>query len=293
MPRDHLMPLVTQAAEALDFLNTCQHYVNGQWVTLQHCDVTPSNLLVFHKTVKLSDFGLTTTLTSREKPHHRAGTPAYAGPEVFQAYVSERTDQYALAVSYCALRSGRLPFPDTPETFEPWYIRPEPDLTMLDPEERPAVLRALTPVPPDRWPSCGDFVAELARATAVGPAPVPHLERRRNPRYRADAAVSCHVLATLGNQAWRAELKNISVGGVRMRIAKPGCALRSGRLLEVALVRAAVSLRVTMRLRLTNCVEQEGGDYEVGGTFDHPLNSAELQALSVGEQANGTAADGP
>jgi serine/threonine-protein kinase len=279
LPRDHLLPLITQAAEALDFLNTCQHFLHGQWVILQHCDVTPSNLLVFHKTVKLSDFGLTTTLSSREKPHHRAGTPAYAGPEVFQGRVSERTDQYALAVTYCALRGGRLPFPDTPETFDPWYVRSEPDLSMLDPEEQPAVIRALAPAPPDRWPSCGEFISQLAKAS--GAATTPHLERRRAPRYRPDGAVSCHVLPTLGNQAWRAEIKDISAGGVGLCVYQPDSNLRPGRLLELALVRAAAGLRVTVRLRLTHCTEEENGDFDVGGTFDRPLSSAEVEALSV------------
>src|SRR5262249_14214956 len=114
LPPDHLVPLLAQAAQALDFLNTRQHLLNGQWVTVQHCDVSPANLLLFGATVKLSDFGLTTTLAFHEKTHLRAGTPDYAAPEVFQARVSDRTDQYALAVCYCQLRGGRLPFPDSP-----------------------------------------------------------------------------------------------------------------------------------------------------------------------------------
>jgi serine/threonine-protein kinase len=169
LPRDHVLPLLAQTADALDFLNTRPHYLHGQWVTVQHCDVTTKNVLVFGEAVKLSDFGLTTALTSREKAHHHAGTPAYAGPEVFQGRVSDRTDQYALAVCYCMLRSGRLPFPDSPAAFEPGYVRPAPDLRMLDPEERSAVSRALAPVPQDRWASCGELVAQLARAGTPQP----------------------------------------------------------------------------------------------------------------------------
>jgi serine/threonine protein kinase, bacterial len=278
LPRDHVLPLLVQAAEALDFLNNRQHFLNGQWVTVQHCDVTPRNVLVFGNVVKLSDFGLTTALTSREKAHHRAGTPAYAGPEVFQGRVSDRTDQYALAVCYCVLRSGFLPFPHTPASFEPGYIRPAPDLDMLEPAERPAVARALARVPQDRWPSCGELVAELARAGTPPPAR-PWTERRQAPRHRPDAVVKCEVLQTLGNQSWRAQVQNLSAEGLCLRVHNPGCPLRPGRVLDLALHTVAQDLRLIVQLRLTHSAEQEGGDYEVGGSFDCPLSSAELKAL--------------
>jgi serine/threonine-protein kinase len=280
LPRDHLLPLLSQAAEALDFLNTCQRFSQEQWVTLQHCDVTPNNLLVFDKTIKLSDFGLTTALTGREKTHVRAGTPAFAGPEVFQGRVSERTDQYALAVCYCVLRSGRLPFPDTPADFDPAYVRPSPELDMLDPEERPVILRALAPTPQDRWPSCGELLDRLARAATPTPAPSLHLDRRRTPRYRTEKVVCCEILRTMGNQSWRADVLDVSAGGLRLRVYQPGCPLRPGRVLELELVKAAEGLRVPVRLRLTHSTEYEDGTYEVGGTFARPLDAMHLQSLS-------------
>jgi serine/threonine-protein kinase len=282
LPPDHLCPLLAQAAQALDFLNTCQHFLQGRWLTVQHCDVTPANLLLFGQTVKVSDFGLTTALAFREKTHFRAGTPAYAAPEVFQGRVSDRTDQYALAVSYCQLRGGRLPFPDTPPEFVPSYVRLAPDLTMLTPAERPAVARALSPVPQDRWPSCGELLAELGRVTAPArPADTAARgERRQGTRYRAGPAVACEVLPTLGNGAWQAQLQNLSAGGARLRIARPRCPLRPGRVLEVALSCAARGLRVEVRLRLIHSAERAGGAYEVGGCFDCPLRAEDLAALT-------------
>jgi serine/threonine protein kinase len=284
LPRDHVLPLLAQAAQALDFLNTTQHYVHEHWVTIQHCDVTAPNLLVFGQTVKLSDFGLTTALTAREKTHHRAGTPAYAAPEVFLGRVSDRTDQYALAVCYCLLRGGRLPFPNTPDGLEPGYVRPAPELTMLEPEERPVIARALNPVPQDRWPTCGELVTRLGAAVAPEPPPGPKPERRQAPRHPPGAGVACEVLATLGNQAWRTEVQNLSTGGVRLRVHQPGCPLRAGRVLEVALVSPARGLRVALRLRLTHGAEKESGDYEVGGAFDRPLSEQELHALAGAEE---------
>ena len=174
LPAGHLLPLLTQVAKALDFLNNCPHLLNGQSVTVQHCDVTATNLLVLGQTVKLSDFGLTTILTARQKIREPAGTPAYAAPEVFQGRLTDRTDQYALGVCYCYLRGGRFPFIDTPADFQIDYFRPAPDLSMLPSAERSPIARALAPVSHDRWPSCGDLVAELQRLTST-----PLVERRK------------------------------------------------------------------------------------------------------------------
>lgn len=153
--------LFTQVAEALDFLNTRQHHVDGKTVAVQHCDVKPSNMLLFGDVVKLTDFGLSSVISSSIQGHRKAGTLDYAAPEVFQGRLSDHTDQYALAVSYCELRSGRLPFADTPTSFRSDYVRPAPDLSMLTDAERPILAKALAPAPQDRWRSCGQFIDQI------------------------------------------------------------------------------------------------------------------------------------
>jgi serine/threonine protein kinase len=179
LPPSHVLPLLEQAAKALDFMNNEPHMINGQRVTVQHCDINPNNILIFGETVKLSDFGLTTALTGPTKDHRRAGTTAYAAPEVFQGSLTNRTDQYALAVCYCRLR-GALPFADTPSTFLPAYVRPKPELGMLTDAEEAAVSRALSPVPEDRWPSCRDLIKELCKRTGTPrTASSPYLRRPR------------------------------------------------------------------------------------------------------------------
>jgi serine/threonine protein kinase len=167
---DHLCYFLTQAAEAIDFLNARRHMVDGQRVAYRHCDVKPSNLLVQGRTVKLADFSLSVQSTAANGYHRRAGTLHYAAPECFQGRLSDRTDQYALAVSYYQLRTGRLPFSDTPATFAADYTRPQPDLTCLTPAEQPILARGLDAVPQDRWPTCVEMMKRLTKAL------VPHAQ---------------------------------------------------------------------------------------------------------------------
>jgi serine/threonine-protein kinase len=164
MPAGHLCHYLSQAASALDFLNTRHHRLNGQRVAVRHCDVKPSNLLLLAGQVKLADFSLSVQTTAAWGYSRRMGTLEYAAPEVFQGWLSDRTDQYALAVTYCLLRGGRFPFPDPPSHFHRDYARPSPDLSMLSEVERPLLARALDPVPQDRWPSCLALMEQLTVA---------------------------------------------------------------------------------------------------------------------------------
>ncbi|MBL8795492.1 MAG: serine/threonine protein kinase [Planctomycetia bacterium] len=154
---------LSQAAAGIDFMNSRTHMLEGRRVAFQHCDIKPSNLLLFGDTVKVADFGLASPTSAALKFHRRAGTLNYTPPEVFQGRLSDWTDQYALAVSYCEMRAGRMPFNDTPATFVKGFVRMAPDLTMLPESERPIVMRALNPTPQDRWPSCKDFIARLSK----------------------------------------------------------------------------------------------------------------------------------
>src|SRR5262249_61274427 len=140
----------------------------------------PSNLLVIGDTLKLADFGLAALKVTNGRRGFPAGTPAYAAPEVYEGRVSDRTDQFALAVTYCEVRGGRLAYPHPPPNFPRNYIPPPPDLSMLTPKESPLIARALSPLPTDRWPSCVEMMERLLRGFAprkAAPATPPRRGR--------------------------------------------------------------------------------------------------------------------
>ena len=94
-------------------------------------------------------------------------TPSYAPPEFFDRVTSSQSDQYSLAVTFCQLRGGRLPFEGHPAVVMSGHLLREPDLSMVPGPERPAVARALAKSPHDRWPSCRAFVQAVMAAEGV------------------------------------------------------------------------------------------------------------------------------
>ena len=164
IPAEQVCLYLSQAAEGLDFLNSRVHILDGRKVSFQHCDVKPRNLLLFGDVIKVADYGLSSPTSAMVKSHRRAGTPDFTAPEVFQGRLSDWTDQYSLAITYIQLRTGRLPWNETPHGIQRNYVRPAPDLTILPEVERGVVSRALSPVPQNRWPSCTAFINELSLA---------------------------------------------------------------------------------------------------------------------------------
>jgi serine/threonine protein kinase len=154
-----------QAAEALDFLNARQHVHDGRKVGFQHCDIKPSNILLVGNSAKLGDFGLSTPTTAMLNPYQRSGTLDFAAPEIHRGMLSDRSDQYSLAVSYYYLRTGQFPFPEMTDFRRKYsYNRPAPDLSRVPWMERKVLERALDVQPEGRWPCSRAMVYELVNA---------------------------------------------------------------------------------------------------------------------------------
>jgi serine/threonine-protein kinase len=155
IPREELLEYFRQAAEGID----CLHEQN-----IQHRDIKPHNFLLTGRTLKVADFGVARLLEHSVTGHTGQFTVAYAAPEFLQSRTTKYSDQYSLAVSYCQLRGGRMPFVGTPAQVIAGHLFGPPDLTMLPEGERKAVARALSKQPEERWPSCRSFL-EAVRTT--------------------------------------------------------------------------------------------------------------------------------
>ena len=160
IPRPELLGYLRETAEVLDLLNH-KH-------DLQHLNVKPGNLFVVAGHVKVADFGLVSSVAEMigSQPTSLqlgALAPVYAAPESFLGNITSASDQYSLAIVYHELLTGKILF--NGKNFRQLamqHMQSVPDLSALPEADRPAVARALSKEPKERFPSCSAFVQALA-----------------------------------------------------------------------------------------------------------------------------------
>lgn len=272
IPTDCLWPLIAQTASVLDFLNQRHHLVNGQRVGFQHCDIKPSNLLLFGDMLKLSDFSLTTAVSAASIPFRRAGTLEFAAPEIYHGRLSDRSDQYSLAVTYHLVRCGRLPFEDLPSTFRMDSRRI--DLSILPQGEHTAVARALSSSPIDRWPSCETFVTQLQGDFQFVRTPCRR-ERRGSVRQLVHRATLLRTLGSGDSKHFAVVIRDISRNGIGLESTVE---FKRGTILALTLPTSNGECR-SAYLRVVRVLNQPEEHWLLGCTFARPLDEEVFQTL--------------
>jgi formylglycine-generating enzyme required for sulfatase activity len=158
IPAARLHEYLRHAAEGLDYLNHDCGII--------HRDIKPANLMLVRKTVKVADFGMAKKLDEAARSRTGGFTLHYAAPELFDGRKTPTTDQYSLAVTYCELLTGKLPFNGSWHELITKHASEPPNLLMLPEGERPVVARAMAKAPHERWPSCRAFVEALTQRSA-------------------------------------------------------------------------------------------------------------------------------
>src|SRR5450755_1111913 len=93
------------------------------------------------------------------------GTLDYAPPEILEKKTYKESDQFSLAVCYCKLRTGYLPYKGNIEGAMDKFNKVPPDLpdTLAD-AEKVVLFKALAHDPDKRFGSCCEFIYALELA---------------------------------------------------------------------------------------------------------------------------------
>ena len=179
IPREELLGYLTDVASAIDYLNSDRHVLEGRnGVGLQHRDLKPQNILLFGDGAKVADFGQSRILDRGTSGGAGPCSLPYTAPECFGGKASRHSDQYSLAVTYCQLRGGHLPYDGDGDRVKAGHLAGTPDLGGLPEAERPVVARALAKRPEERWPDCQAFMTALRAQGGTATCPVPNVLTR-------------------------------------------------------------------------------------------------------------------
>jgi len=171
VPVTELFSYMSQSAEAIDFLNSPLHLYNGRKIAIYHRAVSPDSLQLFEEkgrvVCKVGDFGLAKPIVdTTDSARHSLGLTNfdYSPPEYDDGIIANTSDQFALATTYCELKTGKLPFTGSLLQKLQAQLNGTPDLNLLEVAERPILTRALAREPQARFPTCKEFVQQLQAA---------------------------------------------------------------------------------------------------------------------------------
>lgn len=203
IPKETLIEYMEQAAKGLDFLNAPRQLPDGNRIRITHRDIKPDNLLTVGGVVMVGDFGVATAFQEmQQKVTGVAGSLAYMAPEVLEGRPSITTDQYALAITYYHLLTGKLPIEHNtlhPPNFISIHQQGLLKFEEVPDREREVLERATSKTPERRFETCGEFIKHLKEAIRRETEPdAPKPKSWRQPAVLGGVGVVCLAGLVIG-----------------------------------------------------------------------------------------------
>ena len=204
--RTEALEIATQLCAALDYL-----HANG----VVHRDLKPENIILTPGgQVKLVDFGIARFEGARRitwgGSAHLLGTPDYMAPEQIGGSRGDaRSDLYAVGTILYEILMGNLPYHEDnsrallrAKTRRQQPLRPSYYVPNFDAALEAILLKAIAPVPHDRYANATQLLRDLRDPTAITVEEIAPLPRRWSRRpVRQKVAVALAVAVALGGLA--------------------------------------------------------------------------------------------
>lgn len=183
IPGEELGGHLKAIASGLDALNSPHDDGRGNTVSVQHCNLRPTNILLFDDGLRIGNFALARILKGESATLEETAAlldQPFCAPELAEGRLTPWSDQYSFAISYVQLRTGSSPFDAAASTTDLVQDKQRGILRLddLGKEEGQVVARATSTAPDQRFPNCQAFVDALeqarlndraARTLATGP----------------------------------------------------------------------------------------------------------------------------
>ncbi len=170
LPISQVIPWILQIADALA-------YLHGQKPPIIHRDLKPENIIITpQNTAMLVDFGVAKVYDPALKTTigARAVTPGFSPPEQYgQGTTDNRSDIYALGATLYTLVTNQEPVESIQRTLRVPLVSPRQVNPLVSPALDAAILKAMEPVPSDRFQRMEHFKAALTQQQSMAPRPRP------------------------------------------------------------------------------------------------------------------------
>jgi eukaryotic-like serine/threonine-protein kinase len=207
LPVEDALRIAREVADALDYAHS---------FGIIHRDIKPENILLHGTHALVADFGIALAVQSAASERMTQtglslGTPQYMSPEqaMGERHVDARSDVYALGAVTYEMLTGTPPFTGaTVQAIVAKVIteRAAPVRTVREtvpPHVEHAVLKALSKLPADRWPSAREFSTAISHPQDSLSLATPAVARRSSgSRRMLLLAGALLIVATLGAAAW-------------------------------------------------------------------------------------------